>query len=144
VPATITAPDGAQLRPVLILAHETSRDLGTRAHTVLGSAVPEFTYSQPGTRTGELRLFWDSYAPVAAAQRALVKPGLFAMRNPEEPEWNMTFAAVGSMNVERLGQDGIRVFGLSVGFVEAFEAVNAFALYPSPDLYPSDDLYPAA
>lgn len=144
MPATIKAPDGAQLRPLLVLAHETARELGTRSHVVLGSGDPEFTYGATSTRSGELRLFWDDYAPVYAAQRALGKPGLFVMRHPEEPEWNMTFAAVGTMSVERLGEDGVRVFGLTLGFVEAFEAVNAFTLYPSDDLFPADDLVPLA
>jgi hypothetical protein len=140
--ATITTPGGAVIRPTLIIGHRSERAAGTRVHDILGAQVPEFTFNSPGTRAGQVSLFFPSYRAAAGASAALGLPGVYSMRDPDEPEWNMTLAVTDNIEVERVGEDGLRVFAVTFGYREASVPTNAFTLYPAPTLYPSDNLYP--
>lgn len=85
--------------PTLVLGYETSVDVPTTVHQIIGRGDPDYTLHPAGMRSGELALFYATEADASAAQGLVTKTGTFTVASSEVSSAAMTFVVVGRVRV---------------------------------------------
>lgn len=112
------SPDPATLsNPVMVLGFDSSREVRTTAHAIIGSAEPSYTLRPAGPRSGTLRFLFDSYTELSRAENIHAKQGKVILTDPTFPGGTLTYIAQGSVRVV-LDEDTRTLWVLETDFLE--------------------------
>ncbi|WP_263732556.1 hypothetical protein [Cellulomonas sp. SG140] len=83
--------------PTLVLGYETSVDVPTTVHQIIGRGDPDYTLHPAGMRSGDLALFYATEAQASAALTLLTKTGTFTAASSDVTSSAMTFVVAGTV-----------------------------------------------
>lgn len=113
---TITATSAATTTPRLVLGYQTSRQVPTVLHRIIGRGDPDVTLQPAGLRIGSMDLFYLDEPTATAAVELLAVPGVFTLDDDDTPSMGMAFVVNGQLTTRLDSDTGRWVVG--VGYAE--------------------------
>ncbi|QEA29707.1 hypothetical protein FGL91_14810 [Microbacterium sp. CBA3102] len=104
--ATIINHSAGTLTPVAVSSWESSVEVRTIVHHILGRTDPDVTLRPASMRQGTLTLTFDAAAAATAARSVLELPQLLTLVSAEVPEVGMSFVVANGSIGEVLGAAG--------------------------------------
>ena len=91
-----------------VLGYESSREVPTVVHTIIGRGNPDFTVKPAGPRSGTYRLFCLNETVAIALSKSLMRAGQFVLADTSTAIANTTFVVTGNIGLELDDQTRIR------------------------------------
>lgn len=91
-----------------ILGYQSSREVPTVVHRIIGRGNPDFTVQATGPRMGNFRFFCLDETAALALSKSLQRAGQFVLADTATAIANTTFAVTGNIDLELDDQTLIR------------------------------------
>jgi hypothetical protein len=114
--STITL-NGQTVSPLLVLTYETTRNVPTVVHRIIGRGDPDVTLQPAGLRSGTLDFLCASYADADSVVVLLTTPGVLTLTDDDVPSAGMAFVVTGDL-LAREDDQGTSRWIVSVPYAE--------------------------
>lgn len=118
--STIITHSTGVITPEVVNGFESSRDIRTIVHTILGRPDPDITLRPAGLQSGTLTLVFSTGAAAISAETALLFPQVLVLSDPDVPQVGMSFVVgpEGQASTRSLDLDTRKVWLVDLPFQE--------------------------